>query len=141
MATASLMAGLAFGNAGVGAVHALAYPLGGKYKMPHGVSNALMLPYVLKWNVLGCAERLSRIAVLLKLDVTQNHMHNAEVLVEFLHRFCEQLNIPAGLRNFGIAEQDIPALAAEAIRVERLLKNNPRRLSVQDIEAIYSEAY
>ena len=141
MATASLMAGLAFGNAGVGAVHALAYPLGGKYKMAHGVSNALMLPYVLKWNVLGCAERLSRIAVLLKLDVTHNHMHNAEVLVEFLHRFCEQLNIPAGLRNFGIAEQDISALAAEAIKVERLLKNNPRRLSVQDIEAIYSEAY
>ena len=141
MATASLMAGLAFGNAGVGAVHALAYPLGGKYKMPHGVSNALMLPFVLKWNVLGCAERLSHIATLLKLAVTENHTANAEILVEFLHQFCKQLNIPSGLRSFGIAQEDIPALAAEAIKVERLLKNNPRQLSLQDIEAIYNEAY
>ncbi|KGT47036.1 MULTISPECIES: iron-containing alcohol dehydrogenase [unclassified Acinetobacter] len=141
MATASLMAGLAFGNAGVGAVHALAYPLGGKYKMAHGVSNALMLPYVLKWNVLGCAERLSKIAKLLKLSNSNLAMENAEKLVEFLHKFCQQLNIPAGLRYFGIQEDDIPALAAEAIKVERLLKNNPRQLTVNDIEAIYREAY
>ncbi|OTG84089.1 alcohol dehydrogenase [Acinetobacter sp. ANC 4558] len=141
MATASLMAGLAFGNAGVGAVHALAYPLGGKYKIPHGVSNALMLPHVLKWNVIGCAERLSHIATILKLNKGQNHQENAESLVEFLHKFSEQLKIPAGLRSFGIKESDIPALAAEAIKVERLLKNNPRQLSVADIEAIYYEAY
>ncbi|PJI33125.1 iron-containing alcohol dehydrogenase [Acinetobacter pseudolwoffii] len=141
MATASLMAGLAFGNAGVGAVHALAYPLGGKYKMPHGISNALMLPHVLKWNVIGCAERLSHIATILKLNKGQNHQENAESLVEFLHKFSEQLNIPAGLRSFGIHESDIPALAAEAIKVERLLKNNPRQLSITDIEAIYFEAY
>lgn len=141
MATASLMAGLAFGNAGVGAVHALAYPLGGKFKMAHGVSNALMLPYVLEWNVLGCAERLSKISVMLKLAEGQQHMANAKKLVEFLHLFCQQLNIPSGLRVFGILESDIPALAAEAIKVERLLKNNPRQLSVQDIEAIYREAY
>lgn len=141
MATASLMAGLAFGNAGVGAVHALAYPLGGKYKMPHGVSNALMLPHVLKWNVMGCAERLSHIAKILKLDIGQNHQKNAEILVAFLHEFCAQLNIPAGLSSFGIEKSDIPALAAEAIKVERLLKNNPRKLTVADIEAIYNEAY
>lgn len=141
MATASLMAGLAFGNGGVGAVHALAYPLGGKYKMPHGVSNALMLPYVLKWNALGCVERLSSIAEVLKLDVSHNHTVNAERLIEFLHQFCLQLNIPAQLRHFGVTEADIPGLAAEAIKVERLLKNNPRKLSVQDIEAIYREAY
>ena len=141
MATASLMAGLAFGNAGVGAVHALAYPLGGKYKMPHGVSNALMLPHVLKWNVIGCAERLSHIAGLLKLDVTQNRLHNAGLLVDFLCQFCAQLKIPTSLRAFGIGEEDIPRLAVEAIKVERLLKNNPRQLSVKDIEAIYREAY
>ena len=140
MATASLMGGLAFGNAGVGAVHALAYPLGAKYKLPHGVSNALMLPHVLKWNVLGCAERLSHIAQLLKLGTSQNYQENAEKLVEFLHKFSEQLNIPLGLRHVGITENDIPSLAAEAIKVERLLKNNPRKLSQMDIEAIYREA-
>ncbi|MGK9156184.1 iron-containing alcohol dehydrogenase [Acinetobacter radioresistens] len=140
MATASLMAGLAFGNAGVGAVHALAYPLGGKYKIPHGVSNALMLPHVIKWNVLGCAERLSQIAVLLRLEVTNNHADNADVLVKFLHKFCEQLNIPAKLSHFGIQREDIPDLASEAIKVERLLKNNPRVFSLKDIEAIYEQA-
>lgn len=141
MATASLMAGLAFGNAGVGAVHALAYPLGGKYKMAHGVSNALMLPFVLKWNVLGCARRLSHLAKRLHVAEGQNEMQNAEKLVEFLHQFCRKLNIPSSLKHFGIQEDDLPQLAAEAIKVERLLKNNPRRLSVQDIEAIYREAY
>lgn len=141
MATASLMAGLAFGNAGVGAVHALAYPLGGKYKMAHGVSNALMLPYVLKWNVLGCAERLSEIAKRLHLAQGNHHMLNAEKLVEFLHQFCRQLNIPAGLQHFGIVEEDLAGLAAEAIKVERLLKNNPRQFTVHEIESIYREAY
>lgn len=141
MATASLMAGLAFGNAGVGAVHALAYPLGGKYKMAHGVSNALMLPFVLQWNLLGCAERLSKIAQLLNLAEGNQHMANAEKLVKFLHRFCQQLHIPPGLSSFGILESDLPALATEAIKVERLLKNNPRKLTVKDIEAIYREAY
>ncbi len=140
MATASLMGGLAFGNAGVGAVHALAYPLGGKYKMAHGVSNALMLPYVLKWNVLGCAERLSHIADLLNISKSKNPQKNAEELVEFLVKFCKQLNLPSGLTHFGIGADDIPALAAEAIKVERLLKNNPRKLSLADIEAIYREA-
>ncbi|AXY60916.1 iron-containing alcohol dehydrogenase [Acinetobacter sp. WCHAc010052] len=141
MATASLMAGLAFGNAGVGAVHALAYPLGGKYKMAHGVSNALMLPYVLKWNVMGCAERFTRIAQAMNLETGTDHNSNAARVIEWLHDFCRKLNIPSGLRAFGIAETDIPALAMEAIKVERLLKNNPRRLTVQDIEAIYQEAY
>ena len=140
MATASLMAGLAFGNAGVGAVHALAYPLGGKYKMPHGVSNALMLPHVIKWNTLGCAERLSKIAVLLRLEVTNNHIHNADILVKFLYKFCEQLNIPAKLSHFGIQKEDIPDLASEAIKVERLLKNNPRVFTLKDIETIYEQA-
>ncbi|MFL4396765.1 iron-containing alcohol dehydrogenase [Acinetobacter pittii] len=140
MATASLMAGLAFGNAGVGAVHALAYPLGGKYKMPHGVSNALMLPHVIKWNALGCAERLSKIASILKLNITSNHFTNANILVDFLHQFCAQLHIPSQLRSFGIQENDIPGLAIEAIKVERLLKNNPRMLNEMDIQAIYKQA-
>lgn len=141
MATASLMAGLAFGNAGVGAVHALAYPLGGKFKMAHGVSNALMLPFVLRWNILGCASRLSQLAQRLHVARGQHEIENAERLVEFLHKFCRQLNIPASLQQFGIQEEDLPQLAAEAIKVERLLKNNPRRLNVQEIEAIYREAY
>ncbi|OPG70119.1 alcohol dehydrogenase, partial [Pseudomonas ogarae] len=57
MATGSLMAGMAFGNAGVGAVHALAYPLGGRFNIAHGVSNALLLPYVMEWNKTACVER------------------------------------------------------------------------------------
>src|SRR5690606_39619372 len=62
MATGSLMAGMAFGNAGVGAVHALAYPLGGRYHIAHGISNALLLPYVMEWNKISCVERFRDIA-------------------------------------------------------------------------------
>jgi len=69
MATASLMAGMAFGNAGVGAVHALAYPLGGRFNIAHGVSNALLLPYVMHWNKLACVERMQDIAQAMGLEV------------------------------------------------------------------------
>ncbi|AXY56289.1 iron-containing alcohol dehydrogenase [Acinetobacter chinensis] len=141
MATASLIAGLAFGNGGVGAVHALAYPLGGKYKMSHGVSNALMLPYVMKWNAQGCEERFTDIAVAMRLEVSADHAENVQKVVAYLHDFCRNLNIPSGLKTLNIPFEDIPYLAEEAINVKRLLKNNPRVLSLSDIEEIYREAY
>lgn len=141
MATASLIAGLAFGNGGVGAVHALAYPLGGKYKMSHGVSNALMLPYVMKWNAVGSEERFTDIAQAMGIEVSQNHHHNVERVIAYLHDFCSRLNIPSGLNSFKIPFEDIPNLAEEAIKVERLLKNNPRVLTISDIEDIYRAAF
>lgn len=142
MATGSLLAGLAFGNAGVGAVHALAYPLGGRYQLAHGVTNALLLPYVMEWNKLACVERFQGIAQAFGEPVAGLSDHQtAEVVIKRLYQLCADVEIPAGLRSFDIPEDAIPELAAEASKVERLLRNNPRVLSLKDIEAIYRAAY
>jgi alcohol dehydrogenase class IV len=142
MATASLMAGMAFGNAGVGAVHALAYPLGGRYYIAHGVSNALLLTYVMEWNKISCVERFRDIAEALGENVTGLTDHKAaDLAVEAMRRLCDAVNIPKGLRAFNIPEGDIPSMAEDASEIERLLKNNPRKLSVDEIEQIYRAAY
>jgi alcohol dehydrogenase class IV len=143
MATASLMAGLSFGNAGVGAVHALAYPLGAKFHISHGISNALLLPFVMKWNKSSCLEKFVEMATALSTPVSYNDDAEAiaDKVIKQLHDLCTDVGIPKGLQSLGIKTQDIPELAAEAIKVERLLRNNPRRLSVSDIERIYQEAF
>ncbi|HDZ48494.1 hypothetical protein LCGC14_0036450 [marine sediment metagenome] len=142
MATGSLLAGLAFGNAGVGAVHALAYPLGGRYHLAHGVTNALLLPFVMEWNKLACVERFRGIAVAFDEPVAGlSDDAIADTVIKRMHKLCADVEIPAGLRAFDIAESAIPELAAEAINVERLLRNNPRVLTQADIEAIYRAAF
>jgi alcohol dehydrogenase class IV len=143
MATASLMVGLSFGNAGVGAVHALAYPLGAKFHIPHGVSNALLLPFVIKWNTLSCLDQFVEMSTALSTPVSQDDDAEAiaDKVIEQLHNLCTTVGIPKGLHSVGIKKQDIAELATEAIKVERLLRNNPRRLSVSDIEQIYQEAF
>ncbi|MBM7662307.1 alcohol dehydrogenase class IV [Bacillus mesophilus] len=142
MATASLMAGMAFGNAGVGAVHALAYPLGGRYHIAHGVSNALLLTYVMEWNKISCLERFRDIAEALGENVAGLTDHEAaDLAVEAMRRLCEAVNIPKGLRAFSVPEEDIPSMAEDASKIERLLKNNPRKFSVDEIEKIYRSAF
>ncbi|MEG9295436.1 iron-containing alcohol dehydrogenase [Mangrovibacillus sp. Mu-81] len=142
MATASLMAGMAFGNAGVGAVHALAYPLGGRYHIPHGVSNALLLPYVMEWNKIACMKRFRDIGLALGEKVS--HLSDADAADQTVHamkRLCSSVNIPSGLRAFSIPESDIPEMAGDASKIERLLNNNPRKLTQEEIEQIYRAAY
>lgn len=142
MATASLMAGMAFGNAGVGAVHALAYPLGGRFNIAHGVSNALLLPYVMHWNKLACVERMQDIAQAMGVNVSALSLNDAaDQAVEAMTRLCAAVEIPQGLRSFGVPEEAIPAMAVEAAGIERLMRNNPRKLSAADIEKIYRAAY
>lgn len=142
MATASLMAGMAFGNAGVGAVHALAYPLGGRFNIAHGVSNALLLPYVMEWNKLACVERMRDIAD--AMDVRVAHLSDkdaADLAVKAMADLCAAVEIPSGLRSFNVPEDAIPAMAEEASKIERLMRNNPRKLTAVDIEKIYRAAY
>ncbi|MGL3691488.1 iron-containing alcohol dehydrogenase [Acinetobacter sp. LA-1] len=142
LANASLMAGLAFGNAGVGAVHALAYPLGGRFHMAHGVSNALLLPYVMEFNKIACLDKFKIIAECFDEPIDNcNSVQIADKVIKRLHLLCEMVNIPTGLESFGISKDVIPELAAEAIKVERLLRNNPRRLNLKEIEQIYQAAY
>ncbi|MGC1329760.1 iron-containing alcohol dehydrogenase [Pseudomonas sp.] len=142
MATASLMAGMAFGNAGVGAVHALAYPLGGQFNIAHGVSNALLLPYVMAWNKLACLERFRDIAVAMGLQVAQlSDQDAADAAVQAMVQLCAAVEIPKGMRSFGVPEEAIPEMAREASAIDRLMRNNPRKLSARDIEQIYRSAY
>ncbi|EJL46468.1 alcohol dehydrogenase [Brevibacillus agri] len=142
MITASLMAGLAFGNAGVGAVHALAYPLGGRFHMAHGVSNSLLLPYVMRANKIACLEKLGEIAQALGENVAGLNLDEAaEKAIEAMTRLCRYVEIPQSLREFNIPESAIAEMAEEAMKQTRLLKNNPRALRKKDIEDIYRAAY
>ncbi|MGF9821145.1 iron-containing alcohol dehydrogenase [Brevibacillus agri] len=142
MITASLMAGLAFGNAGVGAVHALAYPLGGRFHMAHGVSNSLLLPYVMRANKIACLEKLGEIAQALGENVAGLNLDEAaEKAIEAMTRLCRYVEIPQSLREFNIPESAIAEMAEEAMKQTRLLKNNPRALRKKDIEGIYRAAY
>jgi alcohol dehydrogenase class IV len=141
MATASLMAGMAFGNAGVGAVHALAYPLGGRFNIAHGVSNALLLPYVMEWNKLACVERMRDIAEAMGVRVAHlSDKDAADLAVKAMADLCVAVEIPTGLRSFNVPEDAIPAMAEEASKIERLMRNNPRKLTAADIEKIYRAA-
>ena len=142
MATGSLMAGLAFGNAGVGAVHALAYPLGGRFHLSHGMSNAVMLPHVMRWNIGACQQRFIDVAGFLHLPVAnKSQLEIANQVVDAIEALCRTVEIPATLRDFDISDDAIPLLAEEASKVTRLLRNNPRVLSKQDIAQIYKEAF
>jgi alcohol dehydrogenase class IV len=142
MATASLMAGMAFGNAGVGAVHALAYPLGGRFNIAHGVSNALLLPYVMAWNKMACVERFRDIAEAMDLRVAHlSDKDAADQAVQAMADLCATVEIPKGMRSFNVPDDAIPAMAEEASKIERLMRNNPRKLTAADIEKIYRAAY
>ncbi|MBD8707811.1 iron-containing alcohol dehydrogenase [Pseudomonas sp. CFBP 13711] len=142
MATASLMAGMAFGNAGVGAVHALAYPLGGRFNIAHGVSNALLLPYVMEWNKLACVERMRDIADAMGVRVAHlGDRDAADLAVKAMADLCAAVEIPSGLRSFNVPEDAISAMAEEASKIDRLMRNNPRKLTAADIEKIYRAAY
>jgi alcohol dehydrogenase class IV len=142
MATASLMAGMAFGNAGVGAVHALAYPLGGRFNIAHGVSNALLLPYVMAWNKMACVERFRDIAEAMGVRVADlSDIEAADRAVQAMADLCAAVDIPSGMRSFDVPEDAIPAMAEEASKIDRLMRNNPRKLTAGDIEKIYRAAY
>lgn len=143
MATASLIAGLSFGNAGVGAVHALAYPLGGKYHLSHGVSNAVMFSHVMRWNSESCPDKFVEIAIAMGApnDSSIDNTTASRFVINKIDELCEQVSIPKQLREFDIKREDLKALSESAIKVTRLLRNNPRELSVGDIKTIYEEAY
>jgi alcohol dehydrogenase class IV len=141
MAMGSLMAGISLGNAGVGAVHALAYPLGGKFKVPHGVANSLLLPYVMKYNAIANLEKFAQVAKAVGENIEGLYLRDAaEVAVRAMAKLSRDVGIPSTLSEVGVTEYDIPALAEEASKVDRLLNNNPRWLTVKEIDMIYREA-
>ena len=141
MAIGSLYAGISLANAGVTAVHALAYPLGGTFNVAHGIANGLLLPYVMEFNVLGNIPKFAKIAQFLgeKIDHLPllEQAYQAPKAVKAIYR---DLKIPQSLTELKVPKEGIPAMAKAAINVTRLMGNNPRTMTVQDVERIYERA-
>jgi len=141
MMEGSLLAGMAFANAGVTAVHAFAYPIGAEFHIPHGVANTLMLPHVMHFNVLGNVSKFAPIARAFGLQTQGlDNLRMAEMGVEAIERLAEDLRVPKHLAEFGITENDIPGLAEGVMKVTRLLANNPREITLEDANEIYKAA-
>ena len=136
------LAGLAFSNAPVAGVHALAYPLGGIHHLPHGVSNALMLRHVMAHNLEAARELYAELAEIVEPDCAgQGTQARAAVLVDRLDRLVSDSGIAPRLRDHGIPAADLPMLAREAMRQERLLMNNPCPIGEEDARRLYEAAW
>ncbi len=138
MAMGSLLGGIAFGNAGVGAVHALSYPIGGMFHVPHGVANTMMLPWVMEYNMMSCLRWFREIGEFLgeNMDGLSDREAAAKT-VESLRTLAEDLQVPLYLSDVGIPESAIPELVEGALTQGRLWNNNPRKFTADDMAAVY----
>lgn len=143
MLLGAMLAGQAFANAPVAAVHALAYPLGGNYHIPHGLSNALVLPHVLRFNGSEAGHHYAELAAIILpgKQLSKEPLEVSELLAQYFLELSADLGLPTTLREMAIAETDLPMLAREAMLQQRLLINNPRVLCEEDALAIYRQAF
>ena len=134
----SLLAGVGLANAGVTAAHSLSYPMGGVYRVPHGVANAMLLPAIMEFNAFSSVKKFARIAELLGEKVKELSVKEAAVLaVETVKQLAKDIGIPQRLSDLGIPETAIPGMAEEAMKVARPLENNPRPVSLEEAIRIY----
>lgn len=143
MLLGSMLAGQAFANSPVAAVHALAYPIGGTFHVPHGLSNALVLQHVLRFNMPEAAHLYAEIAAdafpaLAREEGTQGR---CAAFIEELAGLSKKLGLQTRLRDVKIGEEHLPKMAADAMKQTRLLVNNPRAVSEADALAIYRAAW
>ncbi len=135
MLLGAMLAGQAFANAPVAAVHALAYPLGGHYHIPHGLSNSLVLPAVLRFNMPAAEPLYAELAGIVAGEAS------AEALVAELETIISDTGLPATLSQAEVPEDDLPMLADDAMLQQRLLVNNPREVAREDALEIYRAAF
>ncbi|MGK5068298.1 iron-containing alcohol dehydrogenase [Janthinobacterium sp. RT4P48] len=140
MLLGAMLAGQAFSNAPVAAVHALAYPIGGLFHVPHGLSNALVLPHVLRFNLSHAAPLYAQLAAVLQPGITGSDDARAHALIDAMQDIALATGIARTLREVGIAASDLDRLADEAMLQTRLLGNNPRSVTRSDARAIYAAA-
>ncbi len=145
MLLGSLMAGMSFANSPVAAVHALAYPLGGKYKITHGLSNALILPYVLTFNMKDEETKNSYLylsdIIFPQIKYIKNTQDKSIAFINEFINLSKRLNLPTKIRELGIPKKACREMSIEAIKQERLLINNPLGLTQKDIQNIYEQAW
>ena len=141
LALGSLYGGLCLGPVNTAAVHALAYPLGGRFHISHGVSNAVLLPHVLRFNFPAATERYAEVAGALGVTRNGSSLSTAEHGVQFLSQLSRDCGVPQTLAELDIPRDAIPWLAKSAMSVTRLLKNNLRPLTEADALAIYEATF
>lgn len=142
MLLGAMLAGQAFANSPVAAVHALAYPIGGIYHVPHGLSNALVLPEVMRFNAPACGAAYADLAPLVFPSLaTVPVIERGHAFAAGLASLSAELGLEQRLRDVGIPQDAVPRLATEAMKQTRLLVNNPRTLTEPDIAAIYEAVW
>ena len=141
LAFGSLYGGLCLGPVNTAAVHALSYPLGGEFHIPHGLSNAILLPSVMKFNMPACPERYAEVAIACGITPSHTTEETAQRGVDFIYRLAEAVGIPDKLTALGIPQTAVDGMAKAAMQVQRLLKNNPREVTEQDARDIYNSLY
>lgn len=141
MLRGSMLAGQAFANSPVGAIHALAYPLGGIYHVPHGLSNALVMPHVMRFNLRAAAPLYAELADALNVDGQGNSMERAQQFIDYLVMLSQKSGAPQRLRDIDIPYDALDRLADDAMLQTRLLVNNPRDVTRDDARMLYEQAY
>lgn len=142
MLMGSLLGGKALATAGVGLVHAMAYPMGGMFGIAHGLANAVLLPYVIEYNLIGNLEKFATLAAVLgKKTEEMTTREAAERCVEALFELNADVGIPATLQDLDIPADQISEMARIALTVTRPVENNPRQPTLDDVINIYQMAY
>ncbi|HOG82315.1 MAG TPA: iron-containing alcohol dehydrogenase [Smithellaceae bacterium] len=142
MLLGSLYAGIGLANAGVTAVHSLSYPLGGKFGVGHGLANTILLAPVMAYNLPGALEKFADVAEAMGECVEGLPLREAAYLaVDAVEALIDDCGITSSIRDFGVKEEDFPSLADVAMTVARPLENNPRKMTKEEMIAIYAQAF
>jgi len=141
VAMGSLLGGFCLGPVNTAGVHALSYPLGSMFHLAHGLSNALLLPYVMEYNIPAATKKYADVAIALGCERQADEKSTACAGVRKIKELIKACGIPATLKEVKVPESAIPQMAADAMKIQRLLKNNPREMTEQDAIDIYKAAY
>ncbi|MFC1523952.1 iron-containing alcohol dehydrogenase [Thermodesulfobacteriota bacterium] len=142
MLMGSLLGGKALATAGVGLVHAMAYPLGGMFGVPHGLANAILLPYVVHYNIIGNPDKFAVIAEVMGEDTEGLTLREAaQSTVEAVYTLNSEVGIPPNLADLKIPKKKIPEMAKIALTVTRPVENNPRKPTLDEVIAVYETAF
>ncbi len=141
VAMGSMLGGFCLGPVNTAAVHALSYPLGSMFHLAHGLSNALLLPYVMEYNYVASPKKYAEVAIALGCDRLATDEETARAGIAKIRALINACGIPARLRDVEIPKEAIPQMAEDAMKITRLLVNNAREITVQDAISIFNAAY
>jgi len=141
VALGSMYGGICLGPVNTAAVHALSYPLGSMFHLPHGLSNAILLPYVMEYNLKANPSRYADVARALGCNGNGDDVATAHNGVKKIKELIKNCGLPLQLREVNVTEESIPVMAEAAMKIQRLLKNNPREVNLEDAINIYKAAF